>query len=196
MPKPAKAAKPALPKVKSRSLLARGLTWKRSKATPKSDDDGIVLETTAGSVYAEAERWNGTQQAGDGSAFNHAYKLEEHLGEGGYGVVHRITRKSDGAEFAAKAIAKQVATEWAAALEEAAVWTAVSSPYHPAILPLFAVYEEPSSRLTLVTELMAHGELTDAVFNVEMSEQVGSNFALGATQAQAFCMQHLAASIG
>ena len=174
MPKQATAPKLTLPKPMSRGLLARGLTWKKSKATPKPDDYGIELEAKAGGVYEEAAQWYGTQRAGNGSAFDKAYELVENLGEGGFGIVHRITRKADGTEFAAKAIVKQEATDWAAALEEAAVWTAVSSPYHPAILPLYAIYEDPSWQLTLVTELMAHGELTDAVFNVEMSEQVSS----------------------
>lgn len=174
MPPKAKA-KPAAPtKSKPRQFargLVRSLTWKTSSSKPTQEDDGSteVLEAKASMLLRERSSWEGTKRAGDKAAFNARYALAEQLGEGGFGVVHHVTRKSDGGDYAAKvASGKEL---WTAALKEAKTWEAVSSPYHPSILPLIEVYEEIGSELVLMTEIMLGGDLTEAVFAVEMSEQ-------------------------
>lgn len=60
----------------------------------------------------------------------------------------------------------------AEAIDECVLWQAISRVYHPSILPLIEILEVASEQaLYLVTDLIEYGVLSDAVFEMEMSEQ-------------------------
>jgi serine/threonine protein kinase len=148
-------------------MLKRGLTWISGRINAGSDDGGVVLETKASALIRQRSSWTGTRQGGDLKAFKDDFTMEEVLGEGAFGVVHHVIRRADKAEFAAKVVARASKESQ----EEVRVWSALSSPFHPSILPLLEMFEDPGTELALLTEVMHGGDLTDAVFNVEMSEQ-------------------------
>ena len=124
---------------------------------------------------AEADGWAGCKRS-VGVPLDERYMVREALGEGSFGVVHRVLRTSDGAELAAKTIRRlsseisRAEEEWASALSEASIWSQISSPRHPSILPLVEIMQLDDA-LHLITELMPCAELTDAIFFLEMSEQ-------------------------
>lgn len=129
------------------------------------------LVKSASSLVAKKDTWAGTLSVTD-EDFQSRYFVRQKLGAGSFGIVHRVIRVSDGLELAAKTIEHRGHdSEWAEALEEARVWAAVSSPFHPAILPLLETLEVEGRTLHLVTELMPCDVLGDAIFNVIMSEQ-------------------------
>ena len=70
------------------------------------------------------ENWNGTaKRNGNLDAFD----VQEVLGEGGFGVVRRAARVSDGSICAVKTVKPKNLKQLNRELE---LWVAVSSPYH------------------------------------------------------------------
>ena len=145
--------------------------------------DGVQHETsivafTAKEILRKASEidvarsaWAGTKRVTD-EEFEKRFFTREVIGEGSFGVVNRVIRNSDGAELAAKTVSNSgTVSDWAEALEEARVWSEISSPYHPSILPLIEVLEVKDCRLHLITELMPCEVLGDRIFDVIMSEQ-------------------------
>lgn len=129
------------------------------------------LVKQASLIKSARERWAGTMRISD-EEFDSRFFVREKLGEGSFGEVRRVIRVSDGAELAAKILTHGGHdAEWAEVLEEARVWSVVSSPYHPSILPLLEVLEVEGRALHLITELMPCAVLGDAIFNVVISEQ-------------------------
>ena len=134
-----------------------------------------VLAAQVNAITAEADGWAGCQRT-IGVPLDEQYMIREVLGEGSFGVVHRVLRKSDGVELAAKSISrlssddKRAEEEWASALSEASSWSQISSPKHPSILPLIEIMQLENA-VHLITQLMPCAELTDAVFSLQMSEQ-------------------------
>ena len=159
------------------------------------------LVTEAAKQEAKQEKWAGTLSVTD-EGFEQRYFVRQQLGAGSFGTVHRVIRVTDGAELAAKTISHRGHDgEWAEALEEARIWAQVSSPLHPAILPLLETLMVEGRTLHLVTELMPHDVLGDAIFNVIMSEQAarlimvqvtgggGSRLTQGFLQPRAWCLR-------
>lgn len=164
-----------------------------------SDSTESIMETAAAAILEKRESWEGTKHD-IGASYEERYFEREVLGEGGFGTVHRVLRNSDGSELACKVIRKmdashpRAAKEWADAKAEAAMWQTVSSPYHPSILPLLEVIEAEGSCLYLITELMLCGELSDAIFYLEMSEQAARLIAVQLASAIAHLhLRHMAA---
>ena len=124
-------------------------------------------------IISELQRWKGTTRY-DGVDFGERFETVKELGAGAFGTVYRVKRKEDGAAFAAKTVLRarcKNARQWKTAHREVESWTALSSPYHPAILQLIEVVHVEESSIHLVTEVMSGGELSDAINRVEMSEQ-------------------------
>ena len=103
------------------------------------------------------------------------YRAGARLGKGAFGVVSRVTRLADGAEFADKVVVKR--GHWQRQLAEVEVWKRVSEPAHPGILTLLD-FVETADALHLVTEVMAGGELFEQLeandaFSEAACRQVG-----------------------
>ena len=157
------------------SFKKAGALFGGSEPQPSMDHAAVLssaeLVKKASALSSKKQEWAGTLSISD-EEFDERFFVREKLGEGSYGTVHRVIRVSDGAELAAKTIEHRGHDgEWAEALEEARVWKAISSPFHPSILPLLEVLEVEGRTLHLVTELMPCDVLGDAIFNVIMSEQ-------------------------
>ena len=97
--------------------------------------------------------------------------MREVVGIGSFGTVYRAIRVADGRELAAKVFSYQNAEQWGECVQEAEVWATISTPYHPAVLPLIEMLEVEGRSLSLITELMPASNLGDAIFNLQMSEQ-------------------------
>ena len=109
------------------------------------------------------------------NAFTSKYRAGARLGKGAFGVVSRVTRLADGAEFADKVVVKR--GHWQRQLAEVEVWKRVSEPAHPGILTLLD-FVETADALHLVTEVMAGGELFEQLeandaFSEAACRQVG-----------------------
>ena len=58
----------------------------------------------------------------------------------------------------------------ATAEKEVELWEKLSTPYHPAILQLVEIVQTAAG-YHLITEVMSHGELFDALDRIDFSEQ-------------------------
>jgi len=99
------------------------------------------------------------------------YVQTEKLGEGSFGVVHRVVHKASGREFADKVVEKKAhATDkWATLLQEVTIWEAFA---HPGVLKLVEVIDTETA-LHLITEMMCGGELFDQLEHVQAFTEKG-----------------------
>ena len=153
------------------------LAWRGSK--PSETGSESFLNRREGSTFLASKldeievlrsEHTGTQHTHlSEQEFDEQFFLREVLGQGGFGVVHRAIRLQDAKALAIKVIdsdgSEKIRKD---ALFECKLWQAISSPYHPSILPLLEVIEvSGSGTLHLVTELMPFGVLREVLRDFE-----------------------------
>jgi serine/threonine protein kinase len=125
-------------------------------------------------IEEERRSWEGTQRVEVTiDELDDRYVVREIIGSGSFGTVYRAVRRADMQEFAVKEVdMSDSPRQRAGAIAECVLWQSISRVYHPSILHLIEILEMPSEQsVFLVTELIAHGVLSEAVFDLEMSEQ-------------------------
>ena len=163
-----------------RSLLEK---WRNSKIISteesfvKKKGGGSALAAALSTIQRDREQWAGTQRTVcTEDEFEERYFIREMIGQGAYGMVYHAIRVEDAKSLAVKEIeVSDSDTARRQAIDECVLWQALSSPYHPCVLPLLEIIEVEASRsLRLVTDIMPCGTLSDLVLTFEggaMSEQ-------------------------
>ena len=154
---------------------SRRWPWQPATESYSSQQGGEEeLALQASLIEEERRRWAGThRQELTSDELDERYFVREVIGSGAYGTVYRAIRRADMEEFAIKELDMSASPRQRAdAIKECVLWQEISRVYHPSILPLVEILEVASEQaLFLVTERIAHGVLSDAVFDIDMSEQ-------------------------
>ena len=137
---------------------------------------GHALVSVLAMIEAERVRWAGTQHTVCTEAeLDERFRMRDVLGRGAYGTVHRVIRIDNAEELAVKVIEHSgVDAERTKVIEECRLWQAISSPFHPSVLPLLEVIEVLDVQsIHLITPAMAWGNLAEALADpdVDRSEQ-------------------------
>ena len=148
-------------------------TWRtqRDEMRQSVDLQGVDFATALSVIEADRQMWEGTKRTiCTEEELEGRYRIRGELGRGSFGTVYRAIRVEDAEELAVKVIEHgDSALERASAIDECALWMAVSSPYHPSILPLLEVIEVIGSEsLHLITLKMEWGTLAEALQDVEV----------------------------
>ena len=156
--------------------------WRHRKGALSDDSEsqrlGSALAAMMARIEAEKQRWDGTLRSvcTEEELAKRYLIMDEEIGRGAFGTVHKVIRMADARALAVKILTNETndPKQRGEAIDECVLWQKISSPYHPSILPLLEVTEVIGSEsIHLLTELMSHGDLRDALVRMRpMSEQV------------------------
>ena len=117
------------------------------------EEAGHVREHTVRQRSGIGKWWHGDE------GVEKYYDVGEQLGSGSFAVVHKATRKSDGAEFAIKFIDKTALSQDDAGMLESEC-RVLKEVEHPNMIMLYEIFHT-KAKLILVMELVTGGEMLD-----------------------------------
>lgn len=160
---------------------------RQSEAFSSRTQSGSEMAFQIASIEDERCRWAGTiRQEVTSDELDERYFVREVIGSGSFGTVYRAIRAATSEEVAIKEVDTEDPNRRADAVEECVLWQEISRSYHPSILALVEILEVAAEQsLFLVTERIAFGVLSDAIFDLELSEQACRQMMIQLTSAVA-----------